>query len=194
MRKRIIISAIVIFLLIGFWYFKYIYGWLEFRKNTDTPEAFLNTTKVSQGQYHQDSLQIINELHKELSRHVDFFDNSSYADSTVLIIDSIIYSPDYKRNAVLVIVQNLTAELLMPNTENKWYYDATGYVALKRNDSFLLKWVGPNFSESDSREKASKYLRRGCFETFAKPDSGEDFYNMNDKRFWTGPMWNDFYK
>ena len=62
MKKTIfvIISVIVIGLI--FYYFKNIYGWMEFRKNTDTPGQFLNKTVAKKEDYSKDSLTIFAKL------------------------------------------------------------------------------------------------------------------------------------
>ena len=44
LKKTIFIIISFAVLGLTFYYFKNIYGWMEFRKKTDTPDKFLNNT------------------------------------------------------------------------------------------------------------------------------------------------------
>ena len=73
MKKRIFVIISVVVLGLIFYYFKNIYGWMEFRKNTDTPDQFLNKTVTTKEDYTKDSFKILSELKDLLLRHEAFF-------------------------------------------------------------------------------------------------------------------------
>jgi hypothetical protein len=127
-KKTIIFIALILSLLLLFWYFKYIYGRMEFRRNTDTPKEFLNNVMINKEKYSKDSIEILNQLRKLLLKHEDFFYSKAYFDSTQLIIDSIIYSKDFNKLAVFVIAKNPTYSQLMTDEKHDWYCDATCYL------------------------------------------------------------------
>jgi hypothetical protein len=85
---------------------------MEFRKNTDTPEQFLNKTVNKKENYSIDSAQISHDLRMLLLQHEGFFYSKEYFEGTSIIIDTILYSPDFNKLAILVITKNsLTPEI-----------------------------------------------------------------------------------
>jgi hypothetical protein len=191
MKKKIIIFIAFIFSSsLLFFYFKYVNGWLELRKNTDTPKEFLSNVKTSEENYVNDSIEILGQLKGLLTRHEDFFYSKAYFDSTRLIIDTILYNPDFNKLAALVITKNPTYRQLMPDRDNAWYYDATCYLGVRRNDTISLSWIGPVFTNSFDEQSISNYIREACFRTFVKKDTSNAYnYNLNDTRFWDSPIW-----
>lgn len=192
MKKTIFIIISIVVLGATFYYFKYIYGWMEFRKNTDTPSQFLSKTSARQEDYTKDSSTISHNLKTLLLKHEDFFYSKEYFDGTDIIIDTIIYSPDFHKLAILFITKNPTARQLMPIKNEDYYYNATAYLGIRQNDIISLSWLGPNFSNSTNRKELSKNIRQACFRTFVSKDTTElnaHKYNLNDIRFWTGSEW-----
>jgi hypothetical protein len=190
-RKIIIVSSLVI-LGLAFYYFKNIYGWMEFRKNTDTPEKFLNRTANKKADYSKDSLRISQDLKTLLLQHEDFFYSKEYFEGTDIIIDTIIYSPDFNKLAILFITKNPTSRQLMPAENEDFYYNATVYLGIRQNDTISLSWLGPNFSNSTNKREISKDIQEACFRTFVSKDTTEKYaykYNLNDIRFWTSSVW-----
>jgi hypothetical protein len=156
-----------------------------------TPAKYLNNTKINSGDYSQDSVLLVKELYVKLFNHEDFFSSTEYFDSTRLIIDSIVYSPDYKKMAVFVIIKNPTTRQLVPDEKHQWYYDATSYLGIRNDDSIKLKWLGPNFTNSTNKEELSELIRDSYFTEFATDDPKYP-YNLNDIRFWECPVWKKF--
>lgn len=152
-----------------------------------TLNKYLNYSTVSKERYKNDSLLIVDKMRVELHKHEEFFDNTSYSDSTQIILDSIIYSPDYLKKAMLVIVRNKTLTRHV-------YYDGTVYLSTGIGDSMKIYWVGPNFSESDNRLTLSNIIKDYCFQEYNSKDSlNNNFckYNLSDIRFWTCPIWKE---
>jgi hypothetical protein len=90
MKNGSILIVLLFILCASYLYFKYVNGWLEFRKNTDTPRNYLNHTTVNREGYSKDSAEIVRQLKSELLVREDFFHNSAFFDSTQLFIDSIV--------------------------------------------------------------------------------------------------------
>jgi len=194
MTKKKVIFFVIVSLALIYWFFKYFYGWMEFRKNTDTPREFLNHTVVSKKDYFKDSVEIWDKLRSSLLSREDFFSNRAYFDSTEVIIDSIVYSPDLKKIAAIVIVKNPTYRQLMPDKKYDWYYDATCYLGIKQNDTITISWLGPVYTNSYNKQNISNDIREACFRTFVTKDSvGPNAYkyNLNDIRFWDSKIWKE---
>lgn len=187
MRKLIII---VLFLTVILVYFNFIYGWLDFYRMTNTPEKYLNTVVPSKESYIKDSVILVSLFKEKLINREGFFNKSSYFDSTEIIIDTILYSPDFNKISVLVVVKNPTYKQIAPDLKHKHYYDATCYLGIRNYSGFDLSWVGPNFTNSISYQMISENLRIACLKRFATTD-GSYKYNMNDKRFWKSSIWSN---
>lgn len=194
MKKAIFIILPVVVLGLVFYYFKNIYGWMEFRKNTDTPDQFLNKTVNKKEDYTKDSLTISSELKEHILRHEnkDFFHSKEYFEGTEIIIDTIVYSPDLNKLGILILTKNPTSRQLMPTKNEDYYYNATCYLGVRQQDTLSLSWLGPNFSNSTDKKELSKDIRQACFRTFISKDTTEQYahkYNLDDIRFWTSSEW-----
>jgi len=157
-----------------------------------TPVAFMNHTVKNRTGYTEDSAAIVEQLKKSLNKHEDFFYSKEYFDSTQLIIDTILYGPDFNKLAVFVIAKNPTYRQLAPNKDYEWYYNATCYLGLRRGDTLDLRWEGPNFSNAYDKSYLSKTMRHSYFTEFATRDTAANSpykYNLDDIRFWDGPIW-----
>jgi hypothetical protein len=191
--KRIILFIGLILFLVVIGYFKFAYGWFEFRGNTDTPRRFLSTSRPDRSIYSKDSSHVIGQLSRFLKEQRGFFNNTAYYKGTQIIIDTIVYSPDYKKMGVLIITKNQSSRLLAPDGKHDLYYDATCYLGVKGGDTVALTWVGPNLTNSYSMKDISNDLRLACFRTFVSKDTTGPIsyqYNLNDIRFWNSSIWN----
>ncbi len=189
-RTYLIIIALILLsalIVIGEFYFQ---GWIVFRKKTDTPKEFINQIVLNQKSYTNDSIEIIKKLTPKLREHEDFFENTAYFDSTELIVDTTLYSPQLNKLDTLVIIKNPSYRQLVPDKNHFWYYDATCYLGIKSDTGFVLSWIGPSFTNSLHRQDLSKDIRKYFFEEHFEKDSSKVIsYNLNDKRFWDCPIW-----
>ena len=162
-----------------------------------TPKEFVNyTTKDNYG-YVKDSVIILNQLKAKLLGHEGFFNNSAYFDSTIIIVDSIIFSADFKKIAAFVIVKNPSYRQLIPKEKYNWYYEGTCYLGKRVGDSLILNWIGPTFSNSVDKEDLSIILKDYYFIEFATIDTtapNSCNYNLNDIRFWDCSIWKELDK
>jgi hypothetical protein len=163
-------------------------------KNKSAGDKYVNHSIVTREKYKSDSLVIVYKLMIELQNQEAFFDNSSYNGLTQIIIDSIIYSPDYMKIAAFVVVKNSTKNQLYSDTNHAWYYDGTCYLGRGVGDSLKLYWVGPGFTQSDNDDRISSFIRDHYFRLNNTRDSTQpDYckYNLDDIRFWTCSIWDD---
>jgi hypothetical protein len=192
LKKTIFIIISIAVLGLVFYYFKNIYGWMEFHKNTDTPDQFINKTVNKKENYTKDSLTISLELKNLLLRHEDFFYSKEYFDGTEIIIDTIVYSPDFNKLGILILTKNPTSRQLEPIKGDDYYFNATAYLGIREKDTLSLSWLGPNFSNSTDIGELSNDIRQACFRTFVSKDTTEKYaykFNLNDTRFWTSSVW-----
>ena len=188
----LLLSILVLWLL--FYSFKNIYGWMEFRKNTDTPDNFLNKTVNSKEGYTRDSSILSAKFKHQLLVHdgEDFFYSKEYFEGTEIIIDTIVYGPDLNKLGVLILTKNPVYRQLIPDKDKAYYYNATSYLGVRQKDTISLFWLGPNFSNYTDKKELSNEIRKTCFRTFVSKDTTVKYaykYNLNDIRFWTSTVW-----
>lgn len=191
-KKILIIISICIILALIICYFTFVFGWLEFRSNTETPDKFVNHTIISISDYNKDKSKLVRQFKSLVVKHVDFFYSKDYFEGTEIIIDTILYNTKYDKLVILIITKNATSRQVMPDKNESWYYDATTFLGVRRNDSITLSWLRPNFSNSTDLSKISNILRTKCFKTFVTKDTVGEYahkYNLNDIRFWSGKEW-----
>jgi hypothetical protein len=198
-HEKIFFSFLILALLVvTFVYLIFIRGWMEFRWNRDTPKAFLSHVEIKKENYSKDSVEIWKQLHYFLSNHKQSFYNKEYFDSTQVIIDTILYSPNFNKLSVFVITKNPTYRQLIGDKTYDFYYDGYGYFGNKQKDTIDITWIGPLFLHSHSKQRVSNLLREYFFREFAtiKDASGQYQYkyNLNDVRFWTCPIWKEIDK
>jgi hypothetical protein len=192
LKKTIFVITSVVVLALAFYYLKNVYGWMEFRKNTDTPYGFINKKVNKKENYSQDSLKVSFELKKLLLKHDDFFYSKEYFEGTYIIIDTILYSSDLNKLAILVITKNSTRRQLMPIKDKAFYYNATSYLGIREKDTIRLSWLGPSFTNYTDKRELSNDIRQTSFRLFVSKDTTEKYaykYNLNDIRFWTSSVW-----
>lgn len=193
-KTKVLLFVFGIALFIGIIgvYFFYIYGWYTFRKNTDTSSAYESHVVAPRRLYLADKDRLGVEMGQLLARKEDFFDNSAYGSGTKIIIDTILYSPDFNRLAILLIAKNPTNHELMPDREGDWYYDGTSYLGSRSADSIILWQIGSTLLDGKDQNSISDDLRRDAFRLFISDDTTARYhyrFNMNDVRFWHADLW-----
>lgn len=191
MKKTILTISILFIAVLLIIYFKYVFGWLEFRWNRDTPDRFLNQVVAEKLKYVKDSAEILNQFRSEINKHTYFFSSKEYDDSTQIIIDSILYSPDFRKIAVFVLTKNPTSKQLAQINYSKWYYDATCYLGYRQKDTLSLFWIGPSYINSKDRVELKKTIRKYYFRiiTTERKTKPKFNFNLNDIRFWNDSIW-----
>lgn len=179
----------IIFLIVGLNLLNYS---CNCNNESRTPAKYINYSRIVNSKYSKDSLLVEGKLKFFLNKKSDFFNNSAYFEHTQIQIDTIIYSPDFNKMAIFVIVQNPVYRQLVPDKNFSFYYDATCYIGIREKDSINLKWLGPGFTNSIDKKKLSQTIRYYYFKEFAVDDTSNGNiyrYNLNDKRFWETSVW-----
>ena len=95
---------------------------------------------------------------------------------------------------MFVITKNPIYRQLVPDKKYDWYYDATCYLGVRKNDTISLSFIGPSFTNSYNKSELSSIIRDAYFTDFATKDTiglHTYKYNMNDVRFWDCSIWNE---
>ena len=164
-----------------------------------TPKEFLNSTGINQVIYNRDKDTVITQIQHFLSTHTKSFYSEEYFDSTILGIDTILYSPNQEKIAVFIYTKNPISRQLYPNLKYKHYYDASCYLGKRQKDTFDLKWLDRfrliNFY---NQQEVTNGLRKMYFTEFATLKNGDDTYtynvNLDDKRFWNCYAWTQYFE
>jgi len=175
------------FIIVGLlsFYLLYIYGCYDFKSYKETPKEYLSNTFINKKKYSLDSANITLQIRGFINGHQDSFYSKEYDESTQIIVDTILYSHDYKKIATFIITKNPTAKQLSPDKNYQWYYDATCYLGMRQDDSFLLSWIGPNYTNFYDMESISKKIRNYYFkQRYSSTNNTDDKYNIDDIRYW----------
>jgi hypothetical protein len=168
-------------------------------QQVETPVEFVNTISVSDSIYKEDSVILLTAFYFKLRSYEASFYNKEYFDSTKLIIEKIFYDSTKNKIIVFLLTENLMSRKKYPNLKYKVYYDAFCYLGKREKaGSFELKWV-KTFAPTNfiNKQEISASIERLYFTELAailnKDRQSVYKYNMNDKRFWTGPGWKKFF-
>jgi hypothetical protein len=162
------------------------------RQKQLTPARYLSRNQPQRQQYVADSIKTVKELTSLLLSRKSFFSNNAYWDATGVMVDTILYNANFDRLAVLVMTKNSVDRQLKPDKNYHWYYDATCYLGVRKNDSIVLHWIGPSFTNSYDSVELSGIIRNYYFTEFANNDTSGKVtykYNLNDTRFWEDAIW-----
>jgi hypothetical protein len=169
----------------------------------ETPEEFLNHVTIEPVTYSKDSTAIIADLYIKMKNHEASFANPEYFDSTVLMIDTIMYDFSLSKIAVFVVAKNPTYRNPHSDSKLPYYYNANCYLGKRINKDSgafelkcLCRFTEINFDDSVTVVKA---LKEDFFLELATvlDESNQPVfkYNLNDKRFWESPTgWKRVFK
>ncbi|HAL82768.1 MAG TPA: hypothetical protein DCO83_11460 [Mucilaginibacter sp.] len=193
MKKIIVIIGVTFLFGLVIFYFTFIFGWMSFRRNKDTPEKYLSYIVVRKQVYTKDKAEISKKFRYQVDKHIDFFYSEVFDDDTQIIIDTILYSPDFNKVAIFVLTKNSTSKKLAPDVNSDWYYDGSCYLGTRQKDTFSLSWIGPSFDNSPDKTKLIDQVHEYYFRLYATEKDPKDRYryNLNDIRFWNAPIWKE---
>ncbi len=186
-NKTIIVVIVLLVTAILFLYFRYFYGWYEFKFYKKTPKEYLNTTKVDKKKYSSDSTKIVMKAYQFVKEHKESLYSKNNYESTQIIVDTILYSPNFKKIATIIIAKNPTSRQLMPNKKYNWYYDGAYYIGNIDKDSININWIGALYTNYNDLGSISKIIRSDYFDKYSstKDNNGnEKLYNLDDIRYW----------
>ena len=212
MKKKIIITSVVLAIITTFIYFKYLFGWLEFKTNNYTQKENKSLVHVSKYEYSKDSLILVSVIKERIKNHKEPYTNAirvkgklEYINDslTKIYIDSIFYSQDLKKVAFLVLVENenkkqykgmtkaevkeLTKEGNLPYEGT--FFDGNCFIAKKENSIFKSAYYGYSFTNSRTYIENSTALRNACLNQQKVENEKKLIYNVDDIRFWSTNIW-----
>lgn len=167
-------------------------------KSISTPREFLNIATPNVQVYGKDKRIISEQLQVFLATKTESFYSKEYFDSTDLIIDTILYSPDFNKIALFVMTKNPTYRLRYSEKTDPWYYNSYCYLGKRQNDTLNLAWLTRmSLGTFYDFKEIKKGIRRLYFTEFATLQNTDGTYtykyNLNDKRFWECPVWTQYY-
>ena len=213
-KKTLIIFTIISFFIIGFIYFKYIFGWLEFRSNNFTPNEYKSSVIISKKQYTKDSLSLVSLINNRIKNHQHPYDNYIRENEdkwfindslTKVNIDSIFYSVDLNKIVFLVIVKNENKKLYANMTEKEaieleklgnlpykgFHFDGKSFIGKReRNNSFseISSFSRNTYTNSQNYRIISTDLKNECLNRRENKNNEKPVYNVDDKRFWNNEI------
>jgi hypothetical protein len=212
-RKSILISVIIVIIIIAFIYFKYIFGWLEFRSNNYTSKEYKSIVNVSKKQYSKDSLSLVSIIRDKIKNHQHPYYNSIRVNEkseyindslTKIYIDSIFYNPDLSKLVFLVIVENENLKLYKGVSKDEAYsweksgnlpyegthFNGNSFIAKRNRESEIViisSFSRNSFTNSRTYEESSIALMNDCLNH--RENNNKATYNVDDKRFWDSDVW-----
>jgi len=160
-----------------------------------TKKYFINKVEVEKASYSKDSRAILGELYVKMKNHQASFKNPEYFDSTVLMVDTILYDPSLNKIAVFVVAKNPTYRNTHSDSKLPFYYNANCYLGKRvyvDSSRFELKQLGPfSLVNFDDIREIREAIRNDYFlelSTILDENSQPVFkYNIDDIRFWDSP-------
>ena len=216
--KKVIISGIMLIVIVlVFIYFKYIFGWMQFRSNSNTSKEHISIVQVSKMQYSKDSLSLVSLIRKKIKNHQHPYYSAVRVNGkliyindslTNVYIDTIFYSSNINRIAFLGIVKNdfkkIHKGLLKADSDylndsgvlpyNGQEYNGSCFLAERNDKNNLFESISSfskySFNDSNSYKNISIDLRESCLSFERESEKESETYNVNDKRFWDSNIWN----
>jgi hypothetical protein len=157
-----------------------------------TPREFRSAVYPGDDIYQKDSAALVQILYEQLKNHKQAFTNSEYFESTIIIVDSILYDSSLNRIGVFVIAKNPTYRNEHSDSKQPFYFNASCYLGKRLfADSSVFKIIqlGPfslsNFHNINQIKEAIRYSYFLELSTVQDADGKPFFdYNLDDKRFW----------
>jgi hypothetical protein len=184
-----------VYILMTLLYCNLCYGCIDNKRDT-TPSKYKNRTIVSADTYNKHKLILTDSIKYFIKEKGQAYYPADYDSLTIIIIDTILYSPKIDKAAFFVITKNTNGKLLTKVSKNQYHYNASCFIADVRNGfSFAnIFWVRQlNVSNFSDLEETSKRISEMYFTEFAlfQNSRGESIYkyNFDDIRFWNGPLW-----
>lgn len=110
------------------------------------------------------------------------------------MIDTFLYSPSNDKYAAFIITENPNNKLLDRGNEAGDHYNAYCFIGKLNRDSGVedLTWINAYiFVRYKTLSEASSLIREEYFKGLTLSAFK---YNMDDIRFWNGPIWEKYYK
>lgn len=165
-----------------------------------TPKKYKYYDTVSSDVYQKHIMILKDSIRNLINTKQEPYYQKENDSATEIFIDTILYSPQKDKIAAFVITQNTNDKLIDKGNAGEFHYAAHCFIGRLNNNYYVrdITWVrGYNLSNYKSFKDASKRIREIYFKelterTNAKGESTYK-YNLDDVRFWDGPLWKKYY-
>ena len=163
---------------------------LQSCKSSKTPAEYLYHPNINRTIYQADRLYLKILCNVLLSKNIEPFDNKLLFDkNSILIIDTILYSPNADKLVVFVITQSdMDKEgIIKSDTTKSWFTGFQFYGYRINNKNIIInKYCNYSFSGNNKNElKDLFYSYALTRKQTDHPFEGQQQYNMNDIRLWS---------
>src|SRR5450432_791520 len=165
-------------------------------QTVNTPKKHENNTKVSVSHY----LILKTKLKDSVRFYVDNQLKAYYPkenDSlTEIFIDTIVFSPKKDKIAFFAISKNSNDKLASKGVDSEFHYNAYCFICIISATTInSIKWLSVyNISNYDDERETSNDIRKLYFDELNTGDKNDAKFNLNDIRFWDGPLWHKYYE
>ncbi|MBE9576078.1 hypothetical protein [Flavobacterium proteolyticum] len=165
-----------------------------------TPVKYISKINIEKQIYSKDSLTLVSSIQKDISEHKGGYHSKTFDAETLIIIDTIMYSPNNERIFFFVITKSQNKKLYPKEMSEQEMSEASkysnlaldgshfqgkAYVAYKKNDTILrTQFYGITTSEYENIESVRQRQRNIFFKEFSAVNEKGYEYNVDDKRFW----------
>ena len=172
-----------------------------------TPKEYISNVKAPKDLYLKDSIRLVKSIKKEIKEHKGGYHSKAYDSFTKIIIDTIMYSPDYDKLIFFVIDKKENKKIYPDNfTEkqvndlinnghtkipyNGYHFTGKAYIGLRNNDVLIVKHFGITTAHYNNIFDVKKRQKNVYFKEYSAVKHKGYEYNLDDKRFWNKDIWN----
>ncbi|QQT24854.1 hypothetical protein [Sphingobacterium spiritivorum] len=165
-----------------------------------TDRQFLSIVHMHPIRYTNDCVEILNKLNDALKNKTYSFKKEEYIGSAKIMLDTILYSPDFDKMVFFVLVKNPVSKQLLPVKKDEFYYDAYCYMAKRKEGNIItLNWFEKfslinYYNLTIAKEDIKDYYFNRLSKVKNTRGQPKYKYNVDDKRFWADSLWNVIYK
>ena len=171
-----------------------------------TPNEFKSNVIVPKELFTKDSLTLVSLIKKEIKEHKGGYYSDSYNDSTQIMIDTIMYNPDYNK-LIFFIIDKKENKLIYPKTLTKedvdylvkeghttipyegYSFTGKAYLGIRNKNTFMLKHFGLTTAYYNYIYNVRNRQKQLYFEEYSAVNEKGYEYNLDDKRFWDNKKW-----
>ena len=169
--------------------FSMLYTCRDPRNANATPQSYkYRIRSTALARYSDDTTAVRPILFKMLVNQTKPFNLKTYDEGTDLFIDSLIYSPDQYRMIVLVVAKNSSMKLSLRENGSPYFFDAYYLFCSRQSLKEPIKvydYDGYGLSTFYDYTEIREALREYCFSRMMRKERDEQYYNIDDKRFWS---------
>lgn len=157
--------------------------WISPKK---TPSRYKNLTTVDADTYNVHKQKILSNVRFMANERISPFYSLGNDDSTEIYVDTVLYNSEISKVAFFIITQNQEKA-----SDNYGYYSAYCLISNIEDSNFVnIRWLRYySISRYESLETTSERIREMHFVEFKNRKKSGLKYNLDDIRFWDGPVW-----